>query len=217
MRSLFHLLRFATGLDAPASQVTDRELRLLKQYARDASVICEIGCYEGRTSVELALGTKGTVYSVDPFFPGRLGVCYTEWIARIHRSRRNRQNLVFLKGLSSEIAQIFNLPIDFLFIDADHSYEAVSADWAAWIPKVVTHGYVALHDSKVAANSPEPVGSMRFYSEDIQRMTDIVECDSIDSLVILRTRSEHISECIHEGGTGIRDEVPRIVSGPSNS
>ena len=201
MRSLIHLLKFTMGLDTPASQVTDRELKLLMSYSRNARVICELGCYEGRTSVAFALNTTGMVYSVDPFFAGRLGVCSTGCIARLHRWRSEARNLVFLRGLSLNVAPTFHLPVNFLFVDADHSYQAAKADWNAWAPKVTEDGYIALHDSKLAVNSPELLGSMRFYSEDLARMPDVIECASVDSLVILQTRSRSNSsvdrsECI---------------------
>jgi predicted O-methyltransferase YrrM len=184
MKSLLHLVRFMLGLDSAASQVTDRELQMLLRYSRDARTICEIGCYEASTSVALALNTTGTVYSIDPFYRGRLGVCYAEYVARVHRWRNGVQNLVFLKGLSHEIGRTFDLSIDFLFIDADHSYEAVKADWNGWFPKVRKGGYIALHDSKPAANSPHMLGSMRFYLEDVPQIDGVVECDSVDSLSV---------------------------------
>ncbi len=182
------MLKFTMGLEAAASQVTDRELKMLMHYSRDAAVVCELGCYEACTSVQFALNTNGTVYSVDPFYPGRLGICYTEWVARVQRRRRKAKNQVFLKGLSLEVAPKFDSPIDFLFIDADHSYEAARADWSQWYPKVKKKGYIALHDSKLAMNSPQLLGSMKFYSEDISRMSGVVECDSVDSLVILQNQ-----------------------------
>jgi hypothetical protein len=161
---------------------------MILQYSRDGRTICEIGCYEASTSVALALNTTGTVYSVDPFCSGRLGVCYSEYVARLHRWRKGAPNLIFLKGLSLEIGRTFDVPIDFLFVDADHSYEAAKADWAAWFPKVRKGGYIALHDSRPAVNSPQKLGSMRFYSEDIPYIDGVVERDSVDSLVILQSR-----------------------------
>ena len=188
MKSLLHLVRFVLGLDCAASQVTDRELQMLLRYSRDARTVCEIGCYEASTSVALAHNTTGTVYSVDPFYGGRLGISYTEYVARVHRWRNRVQNLVFLKGLSHEVSCNFLLSIDFLFIDADHSYEAVKADWNGWFPKVRRGGYIALHDSKPASNSPQMLGSMRFYLEDVLQIDRVVECDSVDSLVIVQSR-----------------------------
>ena len=39
-----------------------------------------------------------------------------------------------------------NASLDFVFIDADHSYEAVKRDIAAWLPKVKSGGVIAGHD-----------------------------------------------------------------------
>ena len=86
------------------------------------------------------------------------------------------------------IGRTFDLSIDFLFIDADHSYEAVKADWNGWSPKVRKGGYIALHDSKPAANSPQRLSSMRFYLEDLPQIDRVVERDSVDSLVIVQSR-----------------------------
>ncbi len=36
--------------------------------------------------------------------------------------------------------------LDFVFLDADHTYEAIKADIAAWHPKVKTGGYISGHD-----------------------------------------------------------------------
>ena len=36
--------------------------------------------------------------------------------------------------------------IDFVFVDADHSYEGVKADLEAWIPKIRSGGMIAGHD-----------------------------------------------------------------------
>jgi predicted O-methyltransferase YrrM len=181
-----HLIRVVVGLDSADSQVTNCELAMLRRYSRNAQIICEIGCYEGRTSVALARNTTGKVYSIDPFFRGRMGICYTEWVARLNRLRSSAENLVYMKGLSHEVARRFDLPIDFLFIDADHSYEAIKADWKAWRPKVKKGGYIALHDAKLAECSPQQLGSMRFYSEDVPKLTAVMECDSVDSLVIFQ-------------------------------
>jgi predicted O-methyltransferase YrrM len=173
-------------MDTPHSQVSERELQILLEYSRNAKVICEIGCYEGKTSVAFAKNTTGSVYSVDPFLKGRLGISYGEWIARLHRKRESVKNLFLLRGFSKDIAPTFQLPIDFLFVDADHSYEAIKTDWNSWCSKVVEGGIVALHDTKIAPNSPIPLGTMRFYAENIPTFSEVVELDSVDSLTILK-------------------------------
>jgi hypothetical protein len=124
---------------------------------------------------------------VDPFFGGRLGISYGECIARLHRKRSGVKNLSFLKGFSANVAPEFKCAIDFLFIDANHSYDAIKADWDSWAPKVVDGGIIALHDSRIATNSPVAVGSVKFYS-DIPRFAGLMELDFVDSLSILRVR-----------------------------
>jgi predicted O-methyltransferase YrrM len=41
--------------------------------------------------------------------------------------------------------------LDFVFIDADHSYPAVKADIAAWMPKVKVGGWLCGHDYDLRA------------------------------------------------------------------
>ena len=194
MKTLLHLIRCVVRVDFPNSQVTEAELQMLLRHSRGAQRICEIGCFEARTSVALATNApNGRVYSVDPFSKGRLGICYAEWVARLHRRRAAANNLVFLKGFSDEVASRFRDPLDFLFIDADHTYDAVKRDWENWVPKVVDGGIVALHDCKLATNSPTPIGTMRFYSQDLKHRNDVRELASVDSLVVLQVHRNDVS------------------------
>ncbi len=63
-------------------------------------------------------------------------------------------NATIVKGDSVEVAKtIPDGSLDFVFIDADHSYEAVKADIAAWAPKVRHMGIVAGHDYYVFESS----------------------------------------------------------------
>jgi predicted O-methyltransferase YrrM len=188
MKALAHFVRFLIGVDQPDSQVTDRELSLLRKYASDSRTIVEIGCYEGKTSVALAEASPRLekLYSVDPFLRGRLGVCYGELIARMHRRRRRVKNIEFIKAFSHEAAPSFDVPIDFLFIDADHRYESIKRDSEDWFEKVRIGGVIALHDCKVAGSRRERLGSMTFYEQDLPRIASLEEIDCVDSMVILR-------------------------------
>lgn len=52
-----------------------------------------------------------------------------------------------LKGLSWDQAEfVKDNELDFIFIDADHSYEAVKKDIIAWYPKVRKGGIISGHD-----------------------------------------------------------------------
>jgi predicted O-methyltransferase YrrM len=207
VRSLVHTLKVLAGVEAPATQVTEAELRCLLSYAQGAAVIVEIGCYEGSTTAALAASTDGRVYSIDPFFSGRLGVCYGEWTAKFVRWRRKLKNIEFVKSFSHVVAPEFRHEVDFIFIDADHSYEAIKRDWQDWFPKVRQGGIIALHDCRVAQNSPDYLGSMKFYDSDIPEMAGLVEqVDAIDSLAVFKVKSRSDS-------SGNSDDTPGSSKG----
>jgi predicted O-methyltransferase YrrM len=116
--------------------------------SRPAGYAMEIGRFSGGTAVLLALADRqarqGGVVSVDAerlpaaeYFLAINGVdAVVELVDRdslaaaADWARRPRPNGISL-----------------LFIDADHSYDAVVADLAAWLPFVVGGGTVALHDA----------------------------------------------------------------------
>jgi predicted O-methyltransferase YrrM len=177
-------------LEPPASQVTQREMEVLLNCSRGARVIVELGCFEGRTSAALAAGNHSldALYTVDPFLKGRLGVCYGEWIARIHCKRSGASRVHFKRGFSFDVAPTFDESIDLLFIDASHTYDDIQRDWRDWVPKVRPGGIVALHDCKRSINSPHYLGSMKFYDQDVRSMPAVEELESVDSLVVLRVR-----------------------------
>jgi predicted O-methyltransferase YrrM len=175
---ILHCLRFLLGLDEPHTQVTERELSLLREYATGTAV--EIGCYEGKTTAALAPHCN-TLYTLDPFIRGRLGICYGEVIARRQVERSNLHNVKFVKAYSWDFAARFEKRVDFIFIDGDHSDEGIQRDWHDWYPKVVNGGVIALHDARIAPNSPTELGTHRFVKEINSPIVD-----AIDSLVILR-------------------------------
>jgi hypothetical protein len=59
-----------------------------------------------------------------------------------------RTKVVVHQGYTHDIAASWpkNMGIDFLFIDADHSYKGVSTDWNDWGVFVRKGGIIAFHD-----------------------------------------------------------------------
>lgn len=53
---------------------------------------------------------------------------------------------------------------DFIFIDGDHTYDGVRADWLAWSPHVRPGGLVAFHDTWPNGDTIEP-GVVRWVDE----------------------------------------------------
>lgn len=71
-----------------------------------------------------------------------------------------------LRGLSTEMHKELNVPIDLLFIDAWHEYEAVLADFESWAPKLKSGGIIIMHDyswaegvKKVVEEKIKPIAS----------------------------------------------------------
>lgn len=60
------------------------------------------------------------------------------------RSPELKQHWKFILGRSEEIE--WNLPIDILFIDGDHSYDGVKKDFEKYEPFVKKGGIILMHD-----------------------------------------------------------------------
>jgi predicted O-methyltransferase YrrM len=125
----------------------------------DGGIVVEIGCWKGGSSVELAKGIRKycprtKLFCVDFFnydyymlTPGlkekakRGNICET-----FKKNMKGYPHKLIVE--SSEEACLLFEPqsIDFIFIDADHSYGAVKKDIAMWLPKIKTDGLLCGHD-----------------------------------------------------------------------
>lgn len=116
-------------------QMADDEARTLFTAASalpPTAVIVEIGTFMGGSAALLAQ-TGNTVYTVDKEI-----LCY-ETLSKF-------PNIKMVEGDSVVVAGVWTTPIDFLFIDADHTYEGARADLRAWLPHVKPGGIVVFHD-----------------------------------------------------------------------
>lgn len=63
------------------------------------------------------------------------------------KSEKFGSRAIIIKGWTTEAAkQVADNSLDFVFVDADHSTEAVRADIEAWSPKVKDTGWILGHD-----------------------------------------------------------------------
>ena len=82
-------------------------------------------------------------------------------------------------------------PVDFIFIDGDHSYEGLQGDWEAWSPLVAPQGIIALHDSCSSADrNIEGAGSVIFTRESILPDPRFRLVESVDTLTIMSRCSD---------------------------
>lgn len=116
----------------------------------------EIGVAEGRfTAALLDLCPGLELIAVDDFAPGYRTWTGTEWTRFDQESNRSQFNTILsrhpdrlglLEMTSLAAARWLADTLDFVFIDADHTYEAVKADIAAWRQKIRPEGWVTGHD-----------------------------------------------------------------------
>lgn len=67
-------------------------------------------------------------------------------LARTVAERYPKRSVVLEMASVAAAAKINDASMDFVFLDADHSYEGLKADIAAWLPKVKPDGWICGHD-----------------------------------------------------------------------
>lgn len=144
--------------------VTDEEGRHLGWLASQVpkgGLIVEIGTLFGRSTSFIATGAKKDVrvYAIDCWE----GTHYHRMIQAVEYFTKLdlMSKIKIIKGYSTKVAKSFNGTIDMLYIDADHSYESVKADYKAWYPFLNVGGIVAFHDHIL----PKYPGIVKFVAE----------------------------------------------------
>jgi predicted O-methyltransferase YrrM len=160
--------------------LTEKEATTLYDLARKLSaenpVVVEIGSWQGKSSVILAKGvaeTKGgCLYCIDPFNGAGGASVYQEEMSKLDRPlleifgenmERNGVGDVVrpLVGTSDAFTDRFSAGIDLLFIDGDHSYEAVMKDFEGYARSIKVGGQIAFHDVDFDP-AGEPTGAEEF-------------------------------------------------------
>lgn len=146
----------------------DVEICALLDRVRDLSpkVVVEIGTATGGTLFMLTrvAAPDATLISID-LPEGAFGGGYPRWRAPLYRRfTLPRQRIHLLRGDSHDHAVITALeqflngrPVDFLFLDGDHSYQGVKQDHETFSPLVRPGGLVALHDIHPTSNEATEV------------------------------------------------------------
>lgn len=113
----------------------------------------EIGVASGEYSAEvMALNPSLMMWGVDPYerYEGyndyKLRSTFERMESEAHAKLDQYPNYQFKKKFSLDVARDFGTPLDFVYIDGNHSGTAVREDIEAWAPKVVSGGIIAGHD-----------------------------------------------------------------------
>lgn len=141
---------------------------------------CEIGVLYAETSLFfLEEFDNLNLTGIDPLVPDSME---SSLIGNIETIEENigiyKDRWQFYQDYSFNIHNKFkNESFDFVFIDGDHTYEAVSQDFELYLPKVKKGGLVFMHDSRMNR------GGANFHVGSSQFADHIIENDSRVTLV----------------------------------
>ncbi len=195
MRVLIHFALWSLRLAPPETQTSHAERECLTRHASGKRRLVEIGTWHGVTACCLrrVMAPDGVLICVDPFPPGRFRFSAQRVIAYIELSRITNGTLRWMRVTGAEAGRTYsaanNPRVDFLFIDGDHSYEAIREDWETWSPLVAAGGIVALHDSRSSPSRRiDSAGSVAYTREVIARDHRFCTIDTVESLTVLARR-----------------------------
>lgn len=149
---------YASDVEGYPSEAECRFLYDLACATPADGVIVEIGTYKGRSAIALAQSDR-RVFCVDRFQPEPQGFHghpdhhAGNFSARQVIDNAARYGVVpfVITGQSAAVGadwpDICGLPINLLFIDADHDFDGVKADFDAWSPYVAPDGVIVFDDS----------------------------------------------------------------------
>jgi predicted O-methyltransferase YrrM len=186
-----HFLKFLLNIEKAETQTTQAERNCIAKFAKGKKRCVEIGVFEGVTTGTIAsvLDADAVLYGVDPFFAGRLGICWGLPIAKRQIAKSHAQCRVeLIRMLSCPASKHLHGQFDFIFIDGDHSLKGIQQDWHDWSVRVDDGGIIGLHDTVVPAHNPRvaSLGSHQYFVSNIQHDPRFELLEQVDSLSILR-------------------------------
>jgi predicted O-methyltransferase YrrM len=125
----------------------------------------DLGTYRGSSAISLADGIRtadvdAMVWTFDTFDRRHLTSRFSkdrddDPRTAVEEAITDRTLNDFIQIFTSKTAEaptrlsIFGNWVQFIFLDADHSYEGTKADWDAWSPHLSPDAEVAFHDSNL--------------------------------------------------------------------
>jgi predicted O-methyltransferase YrrM len=192
--SLLHCFKCIIGIDEPITQTSLNEQKALVKYLKQSNYIAEIGVFEGFNTREFAVHSPSgsTVYAIDPFVKGRLGISYLKLIA-VNNWKKNKviHKIKIVRGPSSDVHSLITQKLDFIFIDGDHAFNAVKTDFELYGKKLSDSGIIAFHDARVFPGGwvTEEWGPVRLINEMIKPNREWTIIEEVDSIVFIQRTS----------------------------
>jgi predicted O-methyltransferase YrrM len=152
----------------PFTETNRRELDCLARFAKNARTAIEIGTFMGASAsrIAAALGAEGKLWCVDPYFNGEAlrSVCL-----RHLRRRRLFSRVVMIRATSLEAAGQLPASADFIFVDGDHSWRGIEADWKIVLDHLAPEGIACFHDTSPRPERPNDKSDSVLFFEKVIR------------------------------------------------
>lgn len=166
MRNSFDPVQWLEGLPRESS-ITDAEVRRMYELGMEVPkhpVLVELGVWQGRSAALLAKIAKakdGTFYGIDHFqHPG----CSRQKVVDRLEVRGLDRHAVIIEQ-STEKVLWGGIRIDFLHVDADHTFPGIDRDCQNFVTLLKAGGIVAFDDYVVLPTEPA--------YPDIKRVADV--------------------------------------------
>lgn len=144
----------------------------------------EIGVADGRFTAGLLSAAPDVELTAVDYWPENYptwdGMHWTRELQDRHRAAffdvlalfPERLTLIEVPSVAASL-RVDDGSLDFVFIDADHSFDAVMADIAAWLPKIRPGGFITGHDYD-SRRFPDVVRAVRACFTQIKTQEDFV-------------------------------------------
>lgn len=165
-----------------AKQIPSEIESLYLEIARiKPSIICEIGTYRGGTLFLWTQAARNDAIIISMDYPPGLNYSYIPDRQYFYQHfAKHKQSIFCIAGNSHSLQTknkvshlLNNREIDFLFIDGDHSYEGVKADFDMYSKFVKDNGIIGFHDILPRSQFPE-IQVYKLWNE-LKRKYEVVE------------------------------------------
>lgn len=152
--------------------------------------IVELGVLFGDTSRVLLCYANPNipVFGIDPLVPDSMNPDLVGEATRLMQLQHDFHNFRWIRQYSYDAIRTFVHPFDYLFIDADHHYEAVRSDFLSWYPWLSPGGYLAFHDSAKFRGGPDNWDGPSMFADRIIESGLMEYVDTVFSLTVLKKK-----------------------------
>lgn len=184
------------------------EAKLLYDLASSSTgkgAIVEIGSWCGKSLIYEAFAALGNnfqnkIISIDPYLTSvdEPNGKYETFVSNL-KANGIFEKITHIKEKSQVAGVKFSEPIEFIFVDGFHKYEAVKQDFELYFPKIIENGFMAIHDVFYFQGPTDLV--MELAQNNLVKIVDMV-----DSIALIQ-KVEKLNESDMENNKRILDFI----------